>query len=89
MTRYEDECVGCPREMGCLGSSCSYRNVSVRVCDDCGEETDTLYVYDGLELCWDCFVDCFECIDDDMFLVDGETVYIDDLQNYCEGVITE
>ena len=43
MIKYEDNCVGCPPEMGCLGSACSNRNVPVFVCDDCGCEDETLY----------------------------------------------
>ena len=27
MIKYEDECVGCPPERGCLGSVCPNRNV--------------------------------------------------------------
>ena len=37
MLRYEDNCVGCPTEMGCLGKSCPYMNVPVRYCDICGD----------------------------------------------------
>ena len=40
MIRYEDECVGCPPEMGCLGSICPNRNVPHYFCDYCGEEVD-------------------------------------------------
>lgn len=38
MIRYENECVGCPPEMGCLGIACRYRNVPYIYCDKCGEE---------------------------------------------------
>lgn len=52
MIKYEDECVGCPPEMGCLGAACPNRNVERHVCDECGSEaTCTL---DGEELCDDC-----------------------------------
>lgn len=27
MVTYENECVGCPPEKGCLGSTCPYRKV--------------------------------------------------------------
>lgn len=37
MLKYEDNCVGCPTEMGCLGKSCPYMNVPVRYCDVCGD----------------------------------------------------
>lgn len=38
MKRLEDECVECPPEMGCLGSSCPNRNVERIYCDICGDE---------------------------------------------------
>lgn len=47
MKRYENECVGCPPERGCLGSVCPNRNVLRIYCDICGDEID----YDDPE--WD------------------------------------
>ena len=38
MVRLEDECVGCPPELGCLGQLCPYQNVPRCYCDECGEE---------------------------------------------------
>ena len=35
---YEDECVGCPKELGCMGNACPNRNVPHYDCDECGEE---------------------------------------------------
>ena len=52
------ECVGCPPEMGCLGSACPYRNVTRYYCDECEEET-TLYDSDFGELCIDCLLEKF------------------------------
>ena len=60
--RYENECVGCPPEMGCLGESCSNRNVQRLYCDDCKDEVETLYVYDDKELCQDCLLNTIEKI---------------------------
>lgn len=50
MIKYRDECVGCPPERGCLGSSCPNRNIPVVICDICGEElwhTDDEWEKDG------------------------------------------
>ncbi len=47
MVTYENECVGCPPEMGCLGSACPNRNVKYLYCDKCGEDAEKLYVVDG------------------------------------------
>ena len=62
MIKYENECVGCPPELGCLGESCPNRNVKRLYCDDCKEEVETLYVYDGQELCQDCLLNTIEKI---------------------------
>ena len=53
---YSDECVGCPTEMGCMGSACPNRNVKHYICDDCKDEVEELYEYEGEELCLDCVV---------------------------------
>lgn len=58
----ENECVGCPPEMGCLGSSCPNRNVERFYCDDCGAE-ETLYDYDGEEICKDCLLKKFSVVE--------------------------
>lgn len=61
MKKIENECVGCPVEMGCIGDSCPHKNVSRFYCDKCGEE-ETLYHYDGQELCIDCIKKEFEIV---------------------------
>ena len=62
MIKYEDECVGCPTEMGCMGNSCQYRNVKHLYCDHCKEDCEELYVFDGEELCEECLLDSFKKI---------------------------
>ena len=62
MIKYEDECVGCPPEMGCLGNSCRYKNVKHLYCDRCGDDVEELYDYDGEELCEDCLLDSIKKI---------------------------
>lgn len=51
MCKYENECVCC--DLPCMGTSCPNLNVPHYYCDDCGEE-DTLYEFDGEELCINC-----------------------------------
>ena len=53
----EDQCVGCPSEMGCMGRACRYKNVEVIYCDWCGAEIypDDVHEVDGEDLCDDCF----------------------------------
>ena len=63
MIRYEAECVGCPPNMGCLGSGCPNRNVPHFYCDECGEEYDEIYHYDGKELCIDCIKDSLQKVE--------------------------
>ena len=55
MKIFEDLCVGCPPEIGCLGSTCPHKNVPVYYCDEC-EEQNELYEFEGQELCADCVV---------------------------------
>ena len=55
--KYEDYCVGCPPELGCLGKYCKYRDVPVWFCDKCEEETDELFEYEGQELCKECLLE--------------------------------
>ena len=59
MIKYEDECVGCPPEMGCMGNSCPNRNVKHLYCDECGKDVEEIYIVDGDELCKDCLLDSF------------------------------
>lgn len=61
MVKTENQCVGCPTEMGCMGSACPHRNVEVVYCDHCGDEIDRDEVYevDGEDLCENCLKDKF------------------------------
>jgi hypothetical protein len=59
MIKIVRECVGCPPEMGCNKQTCSYWNSVRFYCDRCGKE-ETLYHYDGQELCIDCITDDLE-----------------------------
>lgn len=61
MIKVENECVGCPPEMGCIGEGCPHRNVPRYYCDHCGDELDPdeFYVVDGEDLCEDCLKDRF------------------------------
>ena len=54
--RYENECVSCPPDMGCLGSACPNRRVPHLYCDKCKQEVDDLYDYDDKQICLDCIV---------------------------------
>lgn len=47
-----NECVDCG--LPCLGNICPNRNVTRFYCDKCGDEVETLYEYDGMELCESC-----------------------------------
>lgn len=62
----EDGCVGCPSEMGCLGSSCPNKNIRVYsyFCDKCGDACDPeeLYIVDDEELCSYCVLGNFPTV---------------------------
>lgn len=51
MRKHENECVGCPSEMGCIGNACVYKNVPRDYCDICGEPAK--YKIDGDDFCED------------------------------------
>ena len=52
MREVTNECVKCG--LPCLGESCPNRRVERIYCDDCGDEADEMYRYDGAELCRKC-----------------------------------
>lgn len=56
MIVYENECVGCPTELGCLGEMCKYKNVPHFYCDDCGDE-EILFEFEDSQLCISCIKD--------------------------------
>jgi hypothetical protein len=62
MKKIENECVGCPPEIGCFGISCPNRNVVRFYCDRCGAE-GTLYHYDSEELCQECLLKEFDIVE--------------------------
>lgn len=77
MRKYENQCVGCPREMGCLGSACPYVNVPVDYCDDCGSE-GAEYRIDGEDYCEDCATKYMKSVFDDLTLSEmAEAVEVD------------
>lgn len=63
MKRVENECVGCPAEIGCAGGTCPYSKVIHYYCDNCREEK-LLYEYDGKELCIDCIKERLDKVSD-------------------------
>lgn len=54
MKVYENQCVGCPPEIGCLGNTCPYVNVPVYCCDNKNGHDIAVYRIDGQDLCEDC-----------------------------------
>ena len=64
MIEIVDECVGCPKEMGCLGKACPYMNVPVYTCDHCGETVEKLRDFCGEEWCEKCILDEFPVVAD-------------------------
>ena len=64
MIRYENQCVDCPQELrrGCYG--CSKKNVPVYICDWCENEVDTLYDFEGDQVCEDCIIESLDVVVD-------------------------
>lgn len=64
MKKYENECCNCAVPgYPCRGSSCPNRHVPHYYCDKCGEEYETLYHYDGKELCIGCIEERLEKVE--------------------------
>ena len=59
MLKIENQCVGCPDEMGCIGLSCPHKYVVTPECDKCHDEVDELYEYNVEQLCSDCLLSYF------------------------------
>lgn len=68
MRIHTNECVGCPSNLPCIYNSCPYYNVERFYCDECKSE-DTLYEFDGQELCIDCIIK-------QLTVVEGSECYI-------------
>lgn len=53
--REENECCGCAAPLyPCRGDACPLRHVVHWECDECGSENETLYYFNGEEVCADC-----------------------------------
>lgn len=64
MIKIENECVDCPPDIGCLGSSCPYMNVPRFYCDQCNCEEE-LYWFEDEQLCIDCIIEKLEKVEYD------------------------
>lgn len=63
MKRVENLCVNCATgSYPCLGNSCPNRRVTIYICDECKDESETLYVYDDKELCINCIKQRLEVV---------------------------
>ena len=49
MTVYENDCVGCE-----VCYRCGAKKTPHIICDECNEEKNAIYDYEGEELCIDC-----------------------------------
>lgn len=57
MKVYENECCDCATYgYPCIGNACSQLKVLHIICDDCGDEMDDMYEYNGSHYCTDCLV---------------------------------
>ena len=65
MIKYENDCVCCYTELGCLGKDCPYINVPHYYCDKCKSEEDVLYEYENLQLCACCLLETVPKIESD------------------------
>lgn len=66
-------CVGCPSNLGCLGTGCPQCWETIMECDKCGEEVDELFRLDDVDLCEDCLKS--SCIE----------ITVDNCEHYITG----
>ena len=84
----EDFCVGCPPEI-CRGG-CQYRNkIKMRVCDNCKGNDDTLYIYNGKELCYGCAYSEIRSDYETNTDIDNEEIDIDNLIEELDTVSSD
>ena len=89
MVRYEDQCVGCPPEMGCIGNICRYKNVPVWVCDRCKDEEIDLWDYDGEEVCESCLKKIVPKVHREGYPCDSCGYEAEDLYDYEDQYVCE
>ena len=85
--RFENECVGCPKEMGCRGSGCPYMHVPYFVCDKCGDEVEKLYDTCDGQLCEKCAgedKEDYTVIDEDNVMDFASYEEEDDVYDYAD-----
>lgn len=64
MVTYENECCDCAVPgYPCLGDSCPNRHVKHYYCDECGEDVEKIYRFEGEELCLDCIEKRLEVVE--------------------------
>ena len=51
--QYENHCVDCPPEIGCLGRHCHLKNTPIYYCDICSEQIDA--PKNGEDICEKCW----------------------------------
>ena len=81
---FSNECVGCPPEMGCLGSACKYRNVPHISCDKCNDNTDKLYNNGSGWICLHCLLkeEGIKYLEDDTWQYEDEIYDWEKLMDY-------
>ena len=61
----ESECVGCPKEIGCIYNACPYYKVTRLFCDGCKDEVDDLWYFDNRQLCKDCILNRLDKVEEE------------------------
>ena len=62
MIAIENDCVDC--QLPCIYEACPHYRVVRYYCDKCGEE-ETIYKFDGEQLCLDCILEELERVEYD------------------------
>lgn len=66
MVVVSNECCDCATPgYPCIGDACYLRHYVHHYCDKCGDDVDTLYWFEGEQLCSYCVLNSLEEVDDD------------------------
>ena len=81
MITYENNCVDCPTEMGCLGCSCPYKDSQNIICDNCRCDNAN-YRIDGYDFCEECAKKYFQDAFDGLTISEQATILDFDYYKY-------
>lgn len=78
MIQTENHCIGCPKDIGCIGTACRYVNVVVCYCDECGND-EAIYEINGQDFCANCVEEYLKNVFDSLSITEKAKILSIDL----------